>query len=44
MSRVLVIGIDGVTFDTLDPWMDEGVMPYLASLRKEGATHISAAE
>lgn len=37
MSRVLVIGIDGVTFDTLDPWMDEGVMPYLASLRAEGA-------
>ncbi|MFH1277405.1 MAG: alkaline phosphatase family protein [Candidatus Eisenbacteria bacterium] len=38
MSRVLVIGIDGVTFDTLDPWMDDGIMPYLASLRKEGAT------
>ncbi|MBM3319373.1 MAG: alkaline phosphatase family protein [Candidatus Eisenbacteria bacterium] len=36
MSRVLVIGIDGVTFDTLDPWMDEGILPYLASLREEG--------
>ncbi len=36
MSRVIVIGIDGVTFDTLDPWMDEGVMPWLASLRAEG--------
>ncbi|MFH1679310.1 MAG: alkaline phosphatase family protein [Candidatus Eisenbacteria bacterium] len=36
MSRVLVIGIDGVTFDTLDPWMDEGILPYLASLRAEG--------
>jgi len=36
MSRVLVIGIDGVTFDTLDPWMDEGLMPYLASIRSEG--------
>ena len=37
MSRVFVTGIDGVTFDTLDPWMDQGVMPYLASLREEGA-------
>lgn len=38
MSRVLVIGIDGVTFDTLDPWMDQGVMPWLASLRDRGVT------
>jgi predicted AlkP superfamily phosphohydrolase/phosphomutase len=36
MSRVLVIGIDGVTFDTFDPWMDEGLLPHLASVRAEG--------
>ena len=36
MSRVFVIGIDGVTFDTFDPWMDQGVLPYLASLREKG--------
>ncbi|MBN1825290.1 MAG: alkaline phosphatase family protein [Candidatus Eisenbacteria bacterium] len=38
MSRVLITGIDGVTFDTLDPWMDDGVLPYLASIRREGVT------
>jgi predicted AlkP superfamily phosphohydrolase/phosphomutase len=37
MSRVLVIGIDGVTFDLFDPWMDRGILPYLASLRAGGA-------
>ncbi|RPJ41279.1 MAG: hypothetical protein EHM19_12280 [Candidatus Latescibacterota bacterium] len=36
MKRLLVVGIDGVTFDTLDPWMDRGIMPYLASIRAEG--------
>jgi predicted AlkP superfamily phosphohydrolase/phosphomutase len=30
--RVLVIGLDGITFDLLTPLLDKGLMPYLASL------------
>ncbi len=36
MSRVLVIGLDGVTFDTFDPWMSQGVLPYLSQFMKKG--------
>ena len=28
-DRVLLIGLDGGTFATLDPLMDEGIMPFL---------------
>jgi predicted AlkP superfamily phosphohydrolase/phosphomutase len=38
MSRVLVIGIDGGTFDLLQPWADEGHLPNLARLMDEGST------
>ncbi|MBI5183462.1 MAG: alkaline phosphatase family protein [Nitrospinae bacterium] len=35
-NRVLVIGLDGATFDLLDPWMDKGELPILAGLKKDG--------
>lgn len=37
MSRVLVIGIDGATFDLLSPWAEKGDLPNLARLMSEGA-------
>jgi len=36
MSRVLVIGIDGGTFDLIRPWADAGDLPHLARLMDEG--------
>lgn len=36
MSRVLVIGIDGGTFDLIRPWAEEGDLPNLARLMEEG--------
>ncbi|MDH4208597.1 MAG: alkaline phosphatase family protein, partial [Anaerolineae bacterium] len=36
-DRVLVIGIDGATFDLLRPWMDEGFLPNLAAIRDSGS-------
>ena len=36
MSRVLVIGIDGGTFDLIDPWVAAGDLPNLAHLVAEG--------
>jgi len=38
MTRVLVIGIDGATFDLIHPWAKEGHLPNLARLMSEG-TH-----
>jgi predicted AlkP superfamily phosphohydrolase/phosphomutase len=35
--KVAVFGLDGVTFDLIRPWLDEGRMPYLARLMQEGA-------
>lgn len=37
MSRVLVIGIDGATFDLIGPWAEAGDLPNLARLMEEGA-------
>jgi len=37
MSRVLVIGVDGGTFDLIDPWAAAGDLPNLAHLMAEGA-------
>ena len=36
-SRVLVIGLDGATWDVLDPWMNDGTLPNLARLRQRGS-------
>ncbi len=36
--RVAVFGLDGVTFDLLQPWLDEGLMPNLARLMAQGAS------
>lgn len=35
-DRVLVIGIDGATFDLLDPWIEAGELPNIASLIHNG--------
>jgi len=39
-SRVLIIGLDGATFDVLGPMMDDGIMPALKSLIESGAAGI----
>jgi predicted AlkP superfamily phosphohydrolase/phosphomutase len=36
MHRVLVIGLDGATFDLIDPWIEEGKLPMLAQCIEEG--------
>ena len=36
-GRVLVIGLDGVTFDLIEPWAQAGHLPNLARLMAEGA-------
>jgi predicted AlkP superfamily phosphohydrolase/phosphomutase len=35
--KVMVISLDGATWDILQPWMDEGVLPHLAELVAGGA-------
>ncbi|MCI4348718.1 MAG: alkaline phosphatase family protein [Thermoplasmata archaeon] len=35
-ERVLVLGLDGGTFDLLDPWMQAGELPFLRSLSESG--------
>lgn len=35
--RVLVIGLDGATYDLMQPWIDAGLMPTMARLQAEGA-------
>ncbi|MBN1314882.1 MAG: alkaline phosphatase family protein [Anaerolineales bacterium] len=37
-NRVAVFGLDGITFDLLQPWIDQGLLPNLASLIKNGAS------
>lgn len=36
--RVLVIGLDGATWDLLTPWINEGKLPNLARLQREGCS------
>lgn len=36
--KVAVFGLDGITFDLLQPWLDEGRLPNLARLLAEGAS------
>jgi predicted AlkP superfamily phosphohydrolase/phosphomutase len=37
-GKVLVIGLDGVTFDLVDPWVRMGKLPNLARLMEEGVS------
>jgi predicted AlkP superfamily phosphohydrolase/phosphomutase len=36
MGPTLLIGVDGATFDVLDPYVERGVMPFLGSLAERG--------
>lgn len=36
-QRVMVIGLDGATFDLMRPWLAEGKLPAIARLMREGA-------
>jgi predicted AlkP superfamily phosphohydrolase/phosphomutase len=36
--KVAVFGLDGITFDLLQPWLDQGRLPNLAKLLAEGAS------
>jgi predicted AlkP superfamily phosphohydrolase/phosphomutase len=36
--KVAVFGLDGITFDLLQPWLDEGKLPNLARLIEEGGS------
>jgi predicted AlkP superfamily phosphohydrolase/phosphomutase len=36
MSRVLIIGIDGATFDLIYPWAEAGDLPHLGQMMAEG--------
>lgn len=35
--RLLVVGLDGATFDLMLPWIDQGLLPNLGRLVKEGS-------
>jgi len=35
-KRVLIIGLDGATFDLIKPWAEQGYLPHLSHLMKEG--------
>jgi len=37
MSRVLIIALDGATFDLVRPWAEQGLLPTFARLMREGA-------
>jgi predicted AlkP superfamily phosphohydrolase/phosphomutase len=36
-KKVLIIGLDGATFDVLNPLVEEGIIPNIASLIEQGA-------
>ncbi len=35
--KVLVVGLDGATFDLMGPWMEDGTLPHLAGLLRRGS-------
>jgi len=41
-SRVFVVGLDGATFDLIDPWVQQGKLPNLAALMRDGAYGVLA--
>ncbi len=36
-ARILIIGLDGATWDVLGPWMADGSLPNLSKLRQNGS-------
>jgi predicted AlkP superfamily phosphohydrolase/phosphomutase len=38
--RVMVLGLDGATFDLIRPWIDDGTMPNLQQLTQQGASGV----
>lgn len=36
-KRVLIVGLDGATWDLAGPWADQGLLPTMRQLRREGA-------
>ncbi len=38
MRKLIIIGLDGATFDLIKPWAAEGKLPTLAKLMQEGVT------
>jgi predicted AlkP superfamily phosphohydrolase/phosphomutase len=38
MTKLLIIGLDGATFDLIKPWAAEGKLPTLAKLMHDGVT------
>ena len=37
LGRQIVLGFDGADFDLIDPWVEQGALPHLAQLMKDGA-------
>ncbi len=37
MNKVVVLGLDGATFDVLDPLFEKGKLPHLASIKNNGS-------
>jgi len=40
MSRVLIVGLDGATWTSLKPLIEQGVMPYVAELIESGSSGV----
>jgi predicted AlkP superfamily phosphohydrolase/phosphomutase len=38
MSKVLIIDLDGATFDLIKPWAKEGILPNFKRIMQEGGT------
>jgi predicted AlkP superfamily phosphohydrolase/phosphomutase len=36
-NRVFIIGLDGATWDVLDPWIRDGTLPHFAALRERSS-------
>ena len=37
-NKVLVLGLDGGTFTLIRPWMEEGILPNLSKIAKDGVS------
>ena len=40
--KVFVLGLDGATWDVLEPLLQEGLLPNLARLREQGVVGLAA--